>query len=115
MSERWWHGGPPIKGDRLLPSLATGVGRTLELDGWVYLARERSLALTYAATCNGWIYEVEPLTPIEQDPDSSLPLGDSVRCREARIVRRYKPSRAEVEKVSAWVNAIDRILIQGGV
>ena len=101
MSGGYWHGGPRITGDRLLPGTVTGATRAGGVVPWVCLTPHRSLALTYAATCDGWVYEVEPLGEVEQDPDSSLPPGDSLRCREARIVRRYKPSRAEVDSVLA--------------
>lgn len=94
----WWHGGPRVEGDMLLPPSATGVCRSSDERGdFVFVAADRHLALQYAATCNGWLYEVEPVGDLVQDPDSILPDGESMMCRSARIIRRYKPSLAEVE------------------
>jgi hypothetical protein len=62
MTPYYWHGGPTVRGDMLLPPSATGRCRSDPDDhagGWVYITSTRSLAETYAATCRGWIYEVE--------------------------------------------------------
>jgi hypothetical protein len=93
----YYHGGPRIAGDLLEPSSTTGQERSGPADGWVYLTPTRSLAVMYAASAhNGWVYEVEPVDPPEQDPGSCMDPGQSVRCRQARILRRYKPSRTEL-------------------
>jgi hypothetical protein len=101
-----WHGGPRIIGDKVRPPIETGFARVTHGERWVYITPERGLALNYAATCNGWLYEVEPIGPVEQDPDSILAPGDSLRCERARIIRRFKPSRAEVEERRWLVEAI---------
>ena len=93
----WWHGGPPIHGDEVVPPNESGLSRSGNpLDG-VYITPERDLAATYASTCrNGWIYEVEPMGEIRQDDGSLLAPGQSMVCDRARIIRRFKPSNAEV-------------------
>lgn len=105
-SAKYWHGGPRIVGDEIAPPSEHGKARVCHGDPFVYITPERGLALNYATTCNGWLYEVEPIGEIEQDPDSILPPGDSLRCPRARIVRRFKPSRAEREArafLKEWV------------
>ena len=97
---RYWHGGPGIDGARILPPSVTGCGRVTN-DPYVYVTPLYSLALMYAASCDGWVYEVIPAGPIEQDPDSSLPSGDSLRCSSAGIVRRVRPPRRELERAAA--------------
>lgn len=71
----------------------------------VFVAAERGLALTYAATCNGWLYEVDPIGEVRQDPGSILAPGVSMMCDRARILRRWKPSRVEVDRRVALVRA----------
>lgn len=99
----WWHGGPRVVGNEIRPPLETGFCRSGGDDGEfpdvVFVARERGLALTYAATCDGWLYEVEPIGELRQDPLSILPEGDSMMCDRARILRRFRPSRAEVQGI----------------
>jgi hypothetical protein len=114
MDETYWHGGPAIRGDSILPPSVTGAARVCHGEPWVYLTPLRSLALTYAATCNGWLYEVAPLGPVEQDPDSMPPLGHSVRCREARIVRRFRPSREEADAARGAVASFGWSGVGGG-
>ena len=100
-----WHGGGRIDGDYVLPPDTTGVVRS-EPSGWVYITPTRGLALTYASTCDDpWLFEVEPIGHVEQDPNSKLPAGQSLRCEAARIVRRFKPSRREVEERRRIVRA----------
>lgn len=108
---RYWHGGDRIDGQHVLPPNATGVYRAEDPgSSWVYVTPTRGLALTYACTCsNPWLYEVEPIGPVEQDPNSKLPAGESLRCEAARIVRRWKPSRAEVAQLDAAVRAALRL------
>lgn len=110
MSGTYWHGGPAITGDRLLPGLITGRARAGEPDGWVYVTPARSLALTYAVTADGWLFEVEPIGTPEQDPGSILDPGQSLRCREARIVRRFRPSRLERAQVLDAMARADELL-----
>jgi hypothetical protein len=107
---KFWHGGPRIVGDQVLPPSETGFARVTHGEPWVFITPERGLALNYAATCNGWLYEVEPIGEVEQDPESMLAPGASLRCPSARIIRRFKPSRAEVEQRRWLVNAIDQQL-----
>ena len=95
---RYFHGGPPIEGRWLLPPTRTGAARACHDAPYVYLTTSYSLALTYAATCDGWVYEVVPDGPVEADPDSTLDVGVSVRCRRARIVRRVRPPKGDLER-----------------
>jgi hypothetical protein len=81
-----WHGGPTVRGDMLLPPTDTGRSRSGNDEAFVYVTPLRSLAATYAATCRGWVYEVEPVGPVEPDPDSMLPPGQSLRCPVRRDV-----------------------------
>lgn len=111
----WWHGGPRIRDDYLLPPSETGQRLVTE---WhptdtsdiddptkVYLVNDRTAALMYAAVQpDPWLYQVEPEGPIEDDPDFTQAASGtnvdglrSVRVLRARILRRLKPSRAEVE------------------
>ena len=93
----YWHGGGRIDGGYVIPRAD---------DGWVDITPTRGLALTYASTCDDpWLFEVEPIGPVEQAPDSKLPAGQSLRCEAARIVRRFKPSRREVEERRRAVRA----------
>lgn len=101
-----WHGGPTVRGDMLLPPSSTGHCRSDpddHADGWVYITPLRSLASVYAATCRGWVYEVEPIGEVEVDPGSALPAGQSLRCPAARIVRRFRLSRAECDEMYSIV------------
>lgn len=101
----YWHGGDRIEGDYVLPPTITGTVRSAPTP-WVYVTPTRGLALTYACTCqNPWLYEVEPIGEIEQEPNSLLPAGEALRCQAARIVRRWKPSRVEVARRLAALRA----------
>lgn len=90
----YWHGGPRIDGDLVLPSAETGVSRTGDVG--VHVTTHRDLAETYASTVDGaaWVYEVEPLS--EPIPVPSLVGGPVIayRCERARIVRRFTVSNA---------------------
>lgn len=96
----WWHGGPRIVGDLVLPAKQTGV-TPLDSDPtgeWVHVTSSRVAAVMFScAQPVPWIYEVEPIGPLVDDPDR---IGDdptmSMRCASARIVRRYKPSNREI-------------------
>lgn len=109
----YWHGGPTVRGDMLQPPTITGRSTSGNDEAWVYVTPVRSLAETYAATCRGWLYEVEPIGDVEQDPDSVLPAGQSLRCRTARIRRRYRLSRAECDRASAVVAAVEQMIVEG--
>jgi hypothetical protein len=103
---RLWHGGVPglAPGALVLPSAVTGVepatlGRVAELGGdaettrrdRVYVTSDRQVAAAYAALFpNGALYEVEPVGPVEPDPDCLVP-GLSARCLSARVVRVADP------------------------
>lgn len=103
----FWHGGLAIKGDRVLPPTLTDVTRGWVHD-WVYVTPDRGLALMYASTCNGWLYEVEPIGHVERDPDSTL--FEAYRCHEARIIRRFKPSRQEAARARWAVTAAEEVI-----
>ena len=91
----YWHGGCYPADGILAPQPITRAGTAG--DGWVYIASDRDLAATYAATLPGsWVMEVEPIGEVEPDPGSML--GTSFRCRSARVVRRYTLSRTEREQ-----------------
>jgi len=104
----YWHGGPTIRGDMLLPPTETGRYRSGQDDPVVYITPTRDLAATYAATCYGWVYEVEPIGPVIQDPDSVLPAGESLCCGSARILRRWRLSNAECDARRSVVQAMSR-------
>mgnify|MGYP003426303983 CR=1 FL=1 len=98
----YWHGSGRIDGNWLTPPSEHGNARVCHGEPFVYLTPTRSLALSYASTTDcPWLYEVEPIGEVEQDPDSLLPPGESVRCERAKILRRFKPSRVEVGSARA--------------
>lgn len=111
---RWWHGGPHVRGNWILPPKETGICRTGFGDGKyqdrVFITPARSLATTYAATCNGWVYEVEPELPVEQDPDSILDHAQSMMCPRARIIRRIKPTGEEIRRYKKVVQLATKLL-----
>ncbi len=90
----YWHGGPRIEGDMVLPGSESGLSRSGA--SGVHMTTDRDLAETYASTVSGaaWVYEVEPLS----DPIPVAPLVGgptiSYRCDRARIVRRFTLSNA---------------------
>lgn len=90
----YWHGGPRINGDLVVPSSESGLSRSGATG--VHITTDRSLAETYASTVSGaaWVYEVEPLSePIPVAPLVGGPVI-SYRCERARIVRRFTVSNA---------------------
>lgn len=107
----YWHGSGRISGDWVDPPSETGIARVCHDEPWVYLTPTRSLALSYASTTDcPWLYEVLPIGGVEQDPDSALPPGESLRCERAMILRRFKPSRVEVGRARAAVlTAMERL------
>jgi hypothetical protein len=110
-AERWWHGGPHVCGQWILPPIESGKCRTSDgLPDRVYITPLKSLALTYAATCDGWVYEVEPEGEILPDPDSIIYTSRSSMCSRARIIRRIKPSRADVARYAAVVRIAEKMM-----
>lgn len=88
----YWHGGRVPKDGTLTPQPLMRSGRAG--DGYVYITTERDLAATYAATMPGsWLMQVEPIGPVEPDPESML--ATSFRCAAATVLRRYTLSNAE--------------------
>ena len=101
MSVRYYHGGPKVDGTHILPPSVTGAARVMHGEHYVCVTTEYTLALTYAATCDGWVYEVAPDGPVVRDPDSML--DTSLRCPSARIVRRIRPPKRTLEAARAAV------------
>lgn len=99
----YWHGGPRIAGDRVLPPEATGSSRSG--DTGVHVTTDRTLAEAYASTVDGtaWVYEVVP--DGEPEPVPSLVGGPvvSYRCPSARIVRRFTVANATRERYRAAI------------
>lgn len=114
---RLWHGGfPDLKpGDLLLPPSATGQHRQAAMVNemisahpgfdpddvrpddrsphWVHFTPHRNVALAYAASARtdygrGALYVVEPIGPVEVDPDMPV---QGLRAHTARIVTVYDP------------------------
>ena len=105
---KYWHGGTLIRGDVIHPQPNEGT-RSGDPDGWVYLTTDRSLAVMYASTTvNPWVHEVRPIGTVEADPGSML--DSSFRCLSAEIVRREKPSRAEVDACRASFDRAVRLM-----
>ena len=106
--ETWWHGGPRIDGDLILPPSVTGAESTFDIAGkiglrqdglvsseHVYLTARRDVATMFACVHRApWVYEVEPIGGLEIDPDYVAENAEvaSVFCDSARIVRRFNPS-----------------------
>ena len=87
----YWHGGRyPVDGILTpQPTMRSGSPG----DGHVYVTTDRDLAAQYAATLPGsWLMQVEPIGDVEPDPGSTLTY--SLRCRSARVLRRYTLSAA---------------------
>jgi hypothetical protein len=112
---RWWHGGQRFDGDLLLPPCLTGAemltdgceaidGSDDVIDrGKVYLVNDRQAAMFYACVWSDpWLYECEPIGDTEVDPDfyatPDSPLR-AIRCDQARVLRRERPSAYEREIV----------------
>jgi hypothetical protein len=109
----WWHGGPPIAGDLILPPVATGaepIDAAIDqpqhrLDEWlavggrdhrkVYVTSHPPSASTFAVLWpEPWLYLVKPSSDLESDPDgSALPADHWIkfaRCSTASIVARCR-------------------------
>ena len=106
----WYHGGPRIDGDWVLPPAKTGVESTDSLardHGWdvtktrsdrVFITTSYAAAVMFSAGhAKPWVYVVAPTGPVHPDPDFDDDGTDvSAMCLQARIVRRLKPSNLEV-------------------
>lgn len=92
----YWHGGRYPNDGILTPQPLARSGEAG--DGWVYVTTNRDLAATYAATLPGsWLMQVEPVGDVEPDPGSILDY--SMRCRSARVLRRYSiPATMRAER-----------------
>ncbi len=127
---RWWHGSGRIHDTHLRPPIVTGTPSTLTIartiddidqslveatlsDDHVYLVNDRGAATMYAALHpNPWVYEVAlDGAPFDDDPDF-IDLADgmkSIRVAGAvRIIRREKPSKADVAEARYAITSIDR-------
>lgn len=122
----WWHGGPRIRGQLILPASETGVEPLCSwaaMDGIdishvrtdrVYVSVDRGWAEFYAAWHpeGAWVYEVKPIGELVDDPDwrdppPGHPIGvpgqpnPSRMCERALIVRRFTVSRARRAQLQA--------------
>jgi hypothetical protein len=100
----FWHGGAAIAGNLLVHPADSGLPVTTE----------RGLAEMYAATAEGtaWIYEVEPIGPLEPVPP--LIAGSptvSYRCGSARVLRRYTVSAERRQRLQ---QALARVVAEIG-
>ena len=117
-TDRWWHGGPRLRGSSwILPPAVTGAelldavihpddpdaaeAARVRDTGKVYAINDRDLALLFAAVRpDPWLYEVRLVGEVDDDPDFTpdpdLPELRSVRCDAALILRRERPSRQEI-------------------
>jgi len=82
----------------VLPPYLTGKCRSgdSDFDHVVFVTTVRSLALNYAISCGGWLYEVNPTLPVVPDPGTTLLPGAAFMCESAFILRRFRPSRKDV-------------------
>lgn len=127
---RWWHGSGKIHDTHLRPPIVTGTPSTLTIartiddidqtlveatlsDDHVYLVNDRGAATMYASRHpNPWVYEVA-LDGATYDPDPDFIDRDdgmqSIRVAGAvRIIRREKPSKADIAQARYAITAIDR-------
>ncbi len=99
----YWHGGAPgLK--MILPPSITGVASCADYGASavcrrdrVYITTKYEAALMFAAmhpSGEGMVYVVEPIAPLEPDPDCDAP-GLSYACRKAKVVMEYPPSKVE--------------------
>lgn len=118
---RYFHGGVPglVRGDLLLPPVATGTVRTLTADvldmggrarrDRVYVTTGREVARVYAALfLDGALYEVEPVGELVPDPDCAV-AGVSWEVPAARVLRVVDPVvLVRSRPVEAWLRKLDR-------
>lgn len=113
---RWWHGGPRIEGDLLLPPDDSGgprSGHRFSLQSvptedvrtdQVFVVSDRLAAVMFASGwTKPWIYEVEPVGELLLDEDFEDDGIVSAMCGSARILRREKPSNHLVQKCQAML------------
>lgn len=107
---QWFHGGPRIPGEWVLPPRTTGVTSTSDLcadvpgveahdRGCVYVVNDYAVAVMFAAVHRSpWVYIVEPEGELADDPDFNAHGSrfESKSCARAFIRKRIKPSRVEV-------------------
>jgi hypothetical protein len=112
----YYHGGVPglTVGDELLPPSRSGrtdslasiaaanriEGSAVMRDDRVFLGTLYEIGLLYAAMyptlSGGWVYECEPVGPVEPDPDYRGDPSESVQCASAivtRVLGRLSPSQ----------------------
>lgn len=111
----WWHGGGRIDGDYIVPGDEAGTTRAA--GDAVYVTTDPTLAEFYASSVQGpaWVYEVEPISPLDESP--SLVGGPTISftCPQARIVRRFSLSnlrRAQCLQAMGQTNrqVIDKLI-----
>lgn len=117
MTTLYFHGGRPDlkRGEFILPPTITGARSCSDFGGAavhrrdrVYVASVFEAALMFAClhpSRRGWVYQVEPIGVLEQDPDY---LGESGlclswQCERARIVRCHKVDPALRAQVNLTV------------
>lgn len=118
---RYFHGGRPNmkRGQMILPPSVTGFRAAADcLPGQVdasHVRRDRvfvtsaaDAAAVFAALYPsirrpGCVYQVEPLGPLEPDPDCLEP-GHSWQCQRARIIRVHPLSPAQAMNIRAYLN-----------
>lgn len=102
MSERYFHGGPPGLTQIKPPSLTGEAGlrpygtSDVSRPDRVYVTTDFASALMYAVghpSGQGVVYQVEPISPLEHDPDCTE-RGLSYACRGARVIKVYPVSDA---------------------
>lgn len=104
---KFHHGGRPgmKKGQFILPPSVTGARSTAEFGNYqcdqsrVYVTTAYAAAALYAGGVRkGEIYEVMPIGELHQDPDCDKP-GLSYSCEKAKILKRYRLTKAERKMV----------------
>jgi len=99
VSGPFWHGGTAIVGDLLVD---------------VHVTTDRGLAEMYAATAKStaWIYEIEPIGPLEPVPPVLAGSRTvSYRCDSARVLRRYTVSAERRQRLQ---QALARVVAEIG-
>jgi len=97
MGETLYHGGPRGLKTILPPSQTGAQSVAGRIDPQVcradrvYLTSSYAAAVMYAACLEkGTVYEVTPLSDLEDDPDCNTP-GLSFQCRSAGVLRERRP------------------------
>lgn len=92
---QYYHGGPPGLTKIMPPSITGATGLSpygtnhVSRRDRVYITTDFYAAALYAVgdpSRNGVVYEVEPVYPLEDDPDCTEP-GMSYACRGARVLQ----------------------------